>query len=75
MWRIAKNKWNRNAPPWTDAIAIEDIGDPFLAVPPIVCWMTRGGGQQQNAELIVAAVNAVKMAAAAFSEAQVGEDE
>jgi hypothetical protein len=53
-WRIAKNQWNANLLPWSGAIAIEEDtegGD----VPAIICYLTRGGDQPDNAKLIASA--------------------
>lgn len=54
-WRIAQNEWNLQSPPWSGAIAIEDMSEPWLAVPGIVCYLTRGFGQEAAAALIAAA--------------------
>jgi hypothetical protein len=40
-WRIIENEWNLKRAPWSGAIGIEEVDDE-LAVPPIVCWFTRG---------------------------------
>lgn len=54
-WRLAENEHNLECAPWRDAVAIEAEFD-VLAVPSIVCWMTRPDGAD-NAALIVKAVN------------------
>jgi hypothetical protein len=53
-WRIAENEWNLQQPPWRGAIGIENVGDLGLAVPSIVCWVTRGNPDHYPA-LIAAA--------------------
>lgn len=66
-YRIAENEYNIMHPPWSGAIGIEDLtdgdpipegwsGEPFLAVPSLVCWFTRGSEHQ--AELVVDLLNA-----------------
>lgn len=44
-WRIiAEGTANLRHKPWSGAIGIEEIDDD-LAVPSIVCWMSRGWGR------------------------------
>lgn len=59
IYRVAINKWNVENPPWTDAVGIEEVlldseGEVF-AVPPIICWFTRGS--EHLADLMVEALN------------------
>lgn len=57
-YRIAENEWNLRNPPWSGAVGIEDMIDPDLAVPPVAVWVTRGEGNEEFAEVLVAALNA-----------------
>ena len=62
-YRIAQNEWNLKGRPWTDAVGIEEVvlnedGFELCAVPPLVCWLTRGESHQELARKIVELLNA-----------------
>ncbi len=62
IYRIAQNERNIKDPPWDEAIGIEAVelwpdGSEVLAVPSLVCWLTRGGDAQALAERIVRLLN------------------
>jgi hypothetical protein len=54
-YRIAENEWNLKGAPWRGAVGIEYTDDGKLAVPPLVCWFTRGS--EELAALIVSLLN------------------
>lgn len=68
-YRIAENEWNLKDPPWRDAIGIEEVeyerderGEyEVFAVPSLVCWFTRGDGQERLADQIVALLNGTNL--------------
>ena len=56
-YRIAENEWNLKTAPWRDAVGIEDLEDGHLRVPALVCWFTRGEGQEELARRVVDILN------------------
>lgn len=59
-YRIAENEYNLRSKPWRDAIGIEDMIDPDLAVPPIVAWLMRGDEQAEFAAFLIRALNSAQ---------------
>jgi hypothetical protein len=62
VYRIACNKWNLHDLPWSGAVGIEEVslwedGSEVYAVPPILCWFTRGDHNPGFAHLIVDILN------------------
>jgi hypothetical protein len=56
-YRIAENEWNLKGSPWRDAIGIEEIDD-GMAVPPLICWFTRGSDTHALTQRVVDLLNA-----------------
>jgi hypothetical protein len=53
----AENSPNMELAPWRGAIGIERADEDDLTVPSLMCWLTRGAGQREFAELICRLIN------------------
>jgi hypothetical protein len=63
VYRVASNKWNLSDIPWSGAVGIEEVrlwedGSEVYAVPPLLCWLTRGEHNPELAHRIVDFLNA-----------------
>jgi hypothetical protein len=63
IYRVAENKWNLSDLPWAGAVGIEEValwedGSEVYAVPPILCWFTRGDHNPELARRIIDLLNA-----------------